>query len=60
MSCSRCGGSSGRAPRPAPSIVVGRPGVGNINAPRPAAVSGGHPSSAIRSAITGLRYVPTK
>lgn len=60
MPCSRCG-QNNRAPRPAPSIVQ-RPGAGSINPSRPVASASGNglPSNVIKSAITGLRYVPTK
>lgn len=62
MSCSRCG-QNNRAPRitPAPS-VIGRPGTGSIRPAQPASgyISSGVPSNAIRSAIQGLKYVPTK
>lgn len=60
MSCSRCG-QSNRAPRPAPApSVVGRIGAGSLNPPRPGTVGNGVPVNAIKSAIAGLRYVPTK
>lgn len=61
MSCSRCG-QSNRAPRsvPTPSSIVGRPG--GYNVPRPGAgiAPSGLPNNVIKSAITGLRYVPGK
>lgn len=57
MPCSRCGSSS-RAPRPAPiPSVVGRPGAGSVNPP--VRSGSGLPNNVIKSAITGLRYVPT-
>lgn len=62
MSCSRCG-QNNRAPRPAPTpSVIGRPGAGSINLPRPPVGNGGSglPNNVIRSAITGLKYVPGK
>lgn len=62
MSCSRCG-SNNRAPRPAPiPSVMGRPGAGSVNPPRPVSIVNGSgiPGNIIRNAITGLRYVPTK
>lgn len=62
MSCSRCGQSS-RAPRvvSTPS-AINRNVSGSINPPRPVAgvASSGIPNNAIRSAIAGLKYVPTK
>lgn len=62
MPCSRCG-QNNRAPRPAPApSVLGRPGAGSINPPQTVSgqPSSGVPSNAIRSAIQGLKYVPTK
>lgn len=60
MSCSRCG-QSNRTPRPAPiPSVMGRPGIGSMNPPRPGTISNGIPTNVIKSAISGLRYVPTK
>lgn len=59
MPCSRCG-QNNRAPRPAPSIV-GRPGA--VIPPRqPAAgtTNSGLPNNVIKSAISGLKYVPGK
>lgn len=61
MSCSRCG--QNRAPRPAPiPSVVSRPGAGSVNPPRPTTgvAPSGMPNSVIKSAITGLKYVPGK
>lgn len=61
MSCSRCG-QNNHAPRPAPiPSVVGRPGaIGNVNPSRPSTgVTGsGLSNNIIKSAITGLKYVP--
>lgn len=63
MSCSRCG-QSAHTPRPAPiPSVVGRPGAGSVSPSRIVPVppmGNGIPSNVIRSAIAGLRYVPTK
>lgn len=62
MSCSRCG-QNNRTPRtvPTPSIVS-RPGTGMVNPARPVpnTAGSGLPSNIIKSAITGLKYVPTK
>lgn len=57
MPCSRCGQSRASRPTPAPSIV-GRPGAGSVNPPRP--VGSGLPNNVIQSAINGLKYVPGK
>lgn len=61
MSCTRCGQN-----RPRPIVtptIVGRPGGVSVpsRAPRPVGggiSSGPLPSSTIRNAITGLRYIP--
>lgn len=60
MSCSRCGQSR---PRPITTpTIVGRPGGITIPAQTPRPVggvsSGPLPTSTIRNAITGLRYIP--
>lgn len=60
MPCSRCG-QNNRAPRPASTpSVLGRPVAGSMNPPRPGTIANGIPANIIKSAITGLRYVPTK
>lgn len=56
MGCSRCG--QGR-PRPAtPPATVGRPGGVVVPPQRVPVPSNSVPSSIIRDAITGMRYIP--
>lgn len=59
MSCVRCGQSRPRPVTP-PSGITRRPGASGTFIPSRPATGGGLPNSVIRSAITGLRYVPGK
>lgn len=63
MPCSRCGQNRPSRPVPAPS-GVGRSGAGSINPAHPVNNTGnassGLPNNIIKSAITGLKYVPNK